>query len=116
MGAGLLPGSYSAYPQAITKPVTRENCYPAFTEEYSVLIADKQIRHGQYVKYHASALAGVTLLELGRYDQGQKDGEWRQYYEGFARNQIASLAHYEQGKLAGGGRLFFRILFGAELP
>jgi hypothetical protein len=51
-----------------------------FNEEYFVLVTDKSIKDGTYVKY-INGYDGIEVLESGSYKRGEKEGVWEYYYK-----------------------------------
>jgi hypothetical protein len=70
-------------------------------EIYSVLKADKNIKHGpyeKYIKYSTPMTKGTILIEKGQYDSGKKTGIWTFYW---GENNITSKGPFENDKRAG---------------
>jgi len=81
-----------------------------FVEEYYVLKTDAKIRHGTYVKYRHSRF-GISVLESGRYQNGQKTGVWEVYHNSNlkgVRNSIREKGAYVNGKKNGVWKTFYR--------
>jgi antitoxin component YwqK of YwqJK toxin-antitoxin module len=70
---------YAQQTAVVTKD--RESYY----EEYSVLVADKKIKHGNYTKLNKPIIGGYSLESIGNYSNGQRDGYWEFYY-GYTNN------------------------------
>ncbi|MBT34423.1 MAG: hypothetical protein CMO01_32570 [Thalassobius sp.] len=45
-------------------------------EEYDVLLDDKKVKHGQYIKYELSFLNTEVPVEIGYYDHDKRTGLW----------------------------------------
>lgn len=91
----------TAAAQVETIPVIRRNPTTRDIEEYSVLITNKDIRHGPYARYQQNVFAGVVMFESGTYDQGQKEGEWLVFREYSPWNKLISKGNYHARKPEG---------------
>ena len=82
--------------QPETKPVqVRKQNFEV--EEYSVLLADKNVRQGTYVRYLPNSFIGVAIFEAGSYDHGLKEGEWRVFSQERPWNCLLSKGTYHAG-------------------
>ncbi len=78
----------------LTTVVTKDK--DDYYEEYSVLQTDKKVKHGSYIKLKKGFLGGYSLMTVGNYANGQKDGYWENYYaksnnikeKGFYKNDL----------------------------
>jgi len=69
--------SIASYPQE-TKFILKKG--KGFNEEYYVSVTDHKTKNGTYVKYK-NDFSGISLLEVGNYRDGKKDGLWEFYYD-----------------------------------
>ena len=86
--------------RATAQPETRlvqVRTFAGEVEEYNVLVADKKVRQGSYVRYRPMTSAGVAVLEVGGYDHGLKVGEWKFFSQKQPWNCLLSKGPYHAG-------------------
>ena len=96
----LLFEALRANAQLETKPVQVQK-QNGEVEEYSVLLADKNVRQGTYVHYLPNTFAGVAVFEAGSYDYGLKEGEWQIFSQERPWNCLLSKGAYHAGMAEG---------------
>lgn len=86
--------SASLAQEVVLKTKDRDESY----EEYFVLIEDKKVKHGSYLKITRPGLnvfGNNYFSQIGNYHMGEKDGLWEEYYDNC--NQIEYRGFFEQG-------------------
>ena len=86
-----------------TKIVTKKNTTPPdvetynlpCTERYEVLVSDKKIKHGPYLRFLSSS---NTLIIEGNYKNNLKDSVWTYYH---SRGKRIAQGSYKEGKRVG---------------
>jgi antitoxin component YwqK of YwqJK toxin-antitoxin module len=110
----LFGSALTASAQSETEPVSLGGKYNA-SEEFSVLKADHTTRQGPYVRY--KVVSGprneISLAETGYYERGQKEGEWRTFFDGRIFNRLASKGRYHAGLPEGAWAYYHRPAPGA---
>jgi antitoxin component YwqK of YwqJK toxin-antitoxin module len=97
--ATLLLGTIiTASAQNDIEPVLVRNKYGE-SEEFNVLKADKKVRQGAYAKYRIvpGPRNEIAMQETGSYERGQKEGEWRTFFDGRLFNRLSSKGSYHAG-------------------
>ena len=69
-----------------------------YIEEYYVLKENKEVRHGQYVRYTKDVLDRKLPLEIGFYEDDEKVGEW---YSLYPNGALKEFGNYEDSKKNG---------------
>ena len=95
----LLP-VWPAFAQVETKPV-QVRTFEGEVEEYNVLVTDKKVRQGAYVRYRPMTFAGIAIMEAGSYDHGMKEGEWRVFSQDRPWNCLLNKGGYHAGQPEG---------------
>ena len=72
-----------------TKLLTKES--DEVYEEYSVLLTDKKLKHGSYLKLNKSLLGASALVTFGTFSNGQRHGYWEEYYIGLVLGVINNI-------------------------
>jgi hypothetical protein len=91
----LLP-AWPVLAQVETKPI-QVRTFEGEVEEYNVLVTDKKVRQGSYVRYRPMTFAGLAVMEAGGYDHGLKEGEWRVFSQERPWNCLLSKGTYHAG-------------------
>ena len=67
-------------------------------EYFYVLKEDKQVKHGLYVKYRVNIFDNKSVVEIGNFKQGVKDGDWYFFSkDGYLRHE----GKYADGEKSG---------------
>ena len=90
----------NAHAQLETKPIQRRN-QRGEIEEFSVLKSNHDVKQGTYARYRPPGpfpgMLNVVMLEVGQYENGLKEGEWRYFSESHGINKLASKGIYHAG-------------------
>lgn len=70
-------------------------------QEFYVLKINKKIKHGQFISSYKHSIYKRQLVELGQYQNNQKDGSWLSFYYLPAENPLKSIGSFQKNKKIG---------------
>ena len=83
-------------------------------EEYSVLVSDKKIKHGRYTLFRKSFFNDNSIVIMGNYAFGKKEGAWINYFDN-PPNQVMEAGQYSDDLKSGSWVTYYPEARTAEL-
>lgn len=95
-------GVYSGQSQELKSKSTRKG---GTIEKYFVLKKEKNVKHGEYLKYRIGPLEQKILIEAGYYNHNKKTGNWYYFYN---QGSLKETGNYREGQKEGEWIIYYR--------